>query len=1085
MKFRHRLALLIFIFNLLLLSTLSVLYYFHSRDLALQHSANAQLVVAREKARDLTRFLREKVKATRFMAHAPPILEALKKSNKQLDAMPETEREMFLTQRNKHWMAASQHDPLIRERLENPVADYLRNQMKLLPGEHGEIFVTDGYGLTVAATTRLTTLIHAHKYWWRAAHARGEGGFFLDDRGFDDSVGDHVLGVVVPVRENGKLIGIFKANLLIQNMLKDMLPGDEKKALGETWFARSGGRVILEQTIPPSQLHPLSSSLPDELIKSLNKPPHEGGRLVENAGKLSLVAYARVAITVDDDRYAFGGETKSVDHILGNQGEAWFVLVFRDLEEILATTWYTTQWLFLMGSVFIILLAATAWALGSKLAAPVSRLSHQARKYNHLPPELDKDDEIALLTQTFDNLAENLERTTTARDTLIQEIQKRREAEDALRQERDLAKLYLDIAGVMLVVLDTEGKISLINRHGCELLGYAREDELLGLDWFKCCVPPDEHGSIREVFDGIMRGRLQHLEYHQNWIIRRDGRPRFMAFHNTLVYDRKGNISGLLASGEDITERIQSEEEIRKLSLAVEQSSGSVVITDIAGNIEYVNAKFVAVTGYAREEVLGRNPRILKSGETPQEEYARLWHTITHGLEWRGEFHNRKKNGELYWESASISPIKDYEGKITHFIALKEDITERKRVEAELARERSHLEETVRHRTEDLRESLRRLEEANQAKSQFLSSISHELRTPLNAILGFTELLREQFFGPLNEKQLNYVHQVENSGRHLLALINDLLDLTRVDTGSMKLERADISVAEIIHGSLDIIRPECEHKKIYPFSQSVENLPRVYADLRKCRQIMLNLLSNACKYTPENGQVEVLARVEDENFLRLEVKDNGMGIEAGEVDKIFSEFYQTAKVQDEHLGGTGIGLALSKRLVELQGGRIGVNSEPGRGSVFWFTLPIFRQGNMEVMFPGSRKHSLYPPDLPTGHRILVVEDNPASLELMKEILGLYQYEVLVARNGMEALETAQRNKPDLIFMDIRMPLMDGMEATRRLRQLPGFTELPIIALTASAGVNSRRRYLEGGCTAHLAKPVQTETVLSILRHYLK
>ena len=375
-----------------------------------------------------------------------------------------------------------------------------------------------------------------------------------------------------------------------------------------------------------------------------------------------------------------------------------------------------------------------------------------------------------------------------------------------------------------------------------------------------------------------------------------------------------------------------------------------------------------------------------------------------------------------------------------------------------------------------------RFEDAGLARTRFLSLMNHELRTPLNGILGFTDLLRGQFFGPLNDKQVDYVNQIDDSGKHLLSLISDILDVAKIDAGELELETAEISAQDVIHAVTTIMDRQFTEKNIAYTTFLEPDLPLMTADRRKCQQILLNLLSNAVKYTPEGGRVEIRAARDGDSRIRIEVGDTGAGIAEDDIDHIFSRFHQADYVFDEQLGGAGIGLALTRRLVEMHGGEIGVASEVGTGSTFWFTLPA--QEPPQPAASESVENSAPAPPERRAHRILVAEDNEINLALLLDMLSIQGHDVVVARNGLEAVELTQSHKPELILMDIRMPVMGGLEATQRLRGMPEFADLPIIALTASTGSESEDRQITAGCTEHLSKPIQTKELFAALAKYV-
>ncbi len=401
------------------------------------------------------------------------------------------------------------------------------------------------------------------------------------------------------------------------------------------------------------------------------------------------------------------------------------------------------------------------------------------------------------------------------------------------------------------------------------------------------------------------------------------------------------------------------------------------------------------------------------------------------------------------------------------------------RKETVISQTQNSLDQIVKESNEKLNQAKNSLDQAYRHESKYLSAMSHELRTPLNAVIGFTDLLQGQYFGELNEKQLGYISQIDKSGKHLLDLINDLLDIAKIDAGATWLELEAFHPNECLL-TVDLMKPQFKKKDLIVETIIEPGLENMTADRRKCKQIMLNLLSNAYKYTPRKGKITVNITSE-EGSVKISVSDTGIGIDEADQAKIFKEFHQTNQARDEGLGGTGIGLSLTRRLVEIHGGEIGVISELGKGATFWFTLPLRTlkkpvKKASEVMIE-TEVMGL------TGRKILIAEDNDINLSMMLDMLSVCGHVVIVARNGKEAIELALSNQPDLILMDIRMPVLDGLEATRRLRSLPQFRDVPIIALTASVGESTRDKCMAAGCTEHLTKPIQSNILFKTLRHY--
>ncbi len=588
-------------------------------------------------------------------------------------------------------------------------------------------------------------------------------------------------------------------------------------------------------------------------------------------------------------------------------------------------------------------------------------------------------------------------------------------------------------------------------------------------------IHPDDRQSYIDHIEAFDAPETSNLEIR---IFCADGRIRWIGHRCKPVYE-EGYFAGRQGVYSDVTDRKLAEEHLRKLSLAVEQSPESVVITDIDGNIEYVNDSFVRVSGYERDESLGRNPRFLQSGNTSPAAYAALWQALKHGRGWRGEFRNKRKDGTEYVEFAIVTPIRQDDGRITHYVAVKEDITEKKRVALELDAHRHHLEELVAQRTNELREARERADAASQAKSAFLANMSHEIRTPMNAIIGLAHLVRTSKLDPEQRERLG---KIDSAAHHLLEIINDILDLSKIEAGHLQLEETDFSLTDIFDQVRALIADAAAAKAL-DLVVDIGGAPTALrGDPMRVRQSIINFASNAVKFT-ERGRVALRARLEAEDaqglLLRFEVEDSGIGIAADQVDRLFEAFEQADVSTTRKFGGTGLGLAITRRLAGLMDGAVGVTSEPGRGSLFWFTARLRRaSGNVGEAAPAISG------SLRLGAHILLAEDNPINCEVAVEMLRAMGLTVDVATNGRDAVSRARDNRYDLVLMDVQMPELDGLAATRAIRELPGGADLPILALTANAYDEDRQACRAAGMSDFIAKPVQPSALYAILAKWL-
>jgi PAS domain S-box-containing protein len=649
---------------------------------------------------------------------------------------------------------------------------------------------------------------------------------------------------------------------------------------------------------------------------------------------------------------------------------------------------------------------------------------------------------------------------------VFRDITEKKLADEETQRQKDLLQLILESIADGVVVADSNGKFVLFNAAAEQFLGIGATE-----------ATPDQWSAQYGTYlaDGVtpfpsnelplvraIRGEsVDAIEVFIRNAHVPDG--RLLSIHGRPLRGEDGSLKGGVVVFHDMTERRRAEEALRqseeRFRLLVSEVTGyAILMLDTEGRVATWNAGAERIKGYKSKEIIGQHfSRFYPQEDVEQGKPANELKVATEQGRFEEEGWRVRKDGSRFWANVVITALRDATGRLRGFGKVTRDITERKRTEELMLQAKEQAERT------------------SKFKDQFLSTMSHELRTPLNAVLGFSDLLVDERYGPLNEKQRRYIGHIHTGGKHLLTLISDILDLSKIEAGRMELALENLLVQGAFAEVLGVMQPLAD-KKSQVLSTNVEGRLVVRADATRFKQVLMNLLGNAVKFTPNGGRIEVAARA-DGAKVRVEVRDNGPGIPAEEQRRIFEAFYRLQE-SGKKTEGTGLGLAITQRLIELHGGELSLQSDGSHGSCFYFSLPAARSAD-----EASPRKTESVPRSSNPSRVLVIEDDRVTAHLIQTQLTSAGYFVTVCEEPQNALAIAAQLQPNAITLDIVMKPKNGWEILTQLKRDSRTAQIPLIVVSI---IDQPSMGALLGADEYLVKPVDKPTLLgAIARHISK
>ena len=634
-------------------------------------------------------------------------------------------------------------------------------------------------------------------------------------------------------------------------------------------------------------------------------------------------------------------------------------------------------------------------------------------------------------------------------------------SEQSMLESEEKYRLLAECSPEAIFLIDLNGYLTYVNPAAALQLN-AKPSEIIGKHINDVFSPEMARENLAEVQNIISTKQPFYSEREMSF----PSGNIWLANRLTPVFDHQNQVVAVLGLSLNITKQRQAEKEIRKLSRAVEHGAACVVITNREGDIEYVNQKFCELTGYSKEEAFGKNPRILNAGYQDKNFYEEFWNTLLKGNNWSGEILNKKKNGDLYWESALISPLLNDRGEITNFVAIKDDITDKKNMISQLI------------------ESKEKAESANKLKDAFIANISHEIRTPLNGILGMSSLIKDLFRDNIKKEDEELFDGIEFSSSRIIRTIDMILNYSRLQVGEFMIKPGKINISNICASLAHEFNIAAKSKSLeFTFLNNCGDTV-VFADEYSIIMAISNLVDNAIKFT-NKGSISLTLNKGIGDDIIIEVKDTGIGIDKNYLNFIFEPYRQEQMGYGRAYEGIGLGLAIVKKVLNMNNAVITVESKKGQGTTFCINLGLGEQPIEDKLITAPAPGILPAKKIQKQQKmVLLVEDDLMNQITITKFIGR-MHKVIVTDSSDEAMEIINKEKIDLILMDISINgSRDGLELTTILKSSTQFSNIPVIVTTAHAFKDDKDKALEAGCNSYLAKPFTKEVLLNMINLFI-